>query len=147
VGSRVGALEAEKVSIVTEERSRPRGKGLSAATMVGLAIALLLPIPPYREPFLYLLMTGWGLSWIEAWESIGLVSKLVVDIGLPLLVVYWERRSLASIGLRALSVKDLLAMLAILLAYVVIGPQVMWLAGKVPCKRRCKTDPGSPIEN
>ena len=68
-----------------------RAKELSPATLVGLTIALLLPIPPYRQPFLHLLMTAWGLSWISAWESIGLISKLMVIVVLPLLVVDWER--------------------------------------------------------
>lgn len=109
-----------------------RGKELSPATMVGLTIALLLPIPPYREPFIHLLMTAWGLSWISAWEFIGLISKLMVIIVLPLLVVYWERRSLKSIGVRALSMKDLLAAVTILFVFLLVSPRLIGMADKIP---------------
>ena len=109
-----------------------RARELSPATMVGLTIALLLPIPPYREPFLHLLMTAWGLSWISAWEATGLVSKLTVIIALPLLVVYWERRGLKSIGVRALSIRDFLAAMAIFLAYLLFSPRLIWMAYKIP---------------
>jgi membrane protease YdiL (CAAX protease family) len=77
-------------------------------------------------------MTGWGLSWISAWELIGLVSKLLVIITLPLLVVYWERRPLKSIGLRAVSLRDLLAALAIFLAYLQISPRLISVADRIP---------------
>jgi uncharacterized protein len=109
-----------------------RTKELSPATLVGLSIALLLPIPPYREPFLHLLVRGWELSWISAWESIGLISKLTVIIVLPLLVVYWERRRLKSIGLRALSIGDFFAAMAIFFAYLLISPRLIWMADKIP---------------
>ncbi len=109
-----------------------QSKGLSPATLVGLSIALLLPIPPYREPFLHLLMRSWGLSWISAWEFIGLISKLTVIIALPLLVVYWESRSLRSIGVRALSMRDFLAAIAIFLTYLLVSPRLLWIAYKIP---------------
>lgn len=105
---------------------------MSGATAIGLAIALLLPIPPYREPFLHLAMRVWGLSWISAWESVGLVSKLAVIVALPLLVVDWERRSLTSIGVRCLSVRDLLAVTAILIAYLLVSPIVRSIASRIP---------------
>jgi CAAX protease family protein len=109
-----------------------RSKELSPATLVGLAMALLLPIPPYREPFLHLLMSAWGLSWISAWEFIGLISKLTVIIALPLLVVCWESRSLRSIGLRALSMRDFLAAIAIFLIYLQVSPRLLWIVDKMP---------------
>ncbi len=109
-----------------------RGMELSPATLVGLAMALLLPIPPYREPFLHLFMTAWGMLWISAWETVGLISKLTVIIALPLLVVYWERRSLRSIGLHAVSATDFLAAIAIVLAYLLISPRLIWMADKIP---------------
>jgi membrane protease YdiL (CAAX protease family) len=104
-------------------------------TLVGLTIALLLPIPPYREPFVHLLMTGWGLSWISAWELVGLVSKSLVIITLPLLVVYWERRPRISIGVRALSVRDLLAAIATLLAFILINRSLIWFVDRMPVLR------------
>jgi membrane protease YdiL (CAAX protease family) len=109
-----------------------RGKELRPATLVGLTIALLLPIPPYREPFVHLLMAAWGLTWISAWESIGLISKLTVIIALPLLVVYWEHRSLKSSGVHALSVKDLLAAVIIFFAFLQISPRLIGMADKIP---------------
>ena len=109
-----------------------RAKELRPATLVGLTIALLLPIPPYREPFLHLLMTTWGLSWISAWETIGLISKLTVIVALPLLVVYWERRRLKSIGVRALSIRDFLSAMAVSLAYLLFSPRLIWMAYKIP---------------
>jgi membrane protease YdiL (CAAX protease family) len=120
------------LSVAAEEKSRRRSKALSPATLVGLTIALLLPIPPYREPFLHVIVTAWGLSWISAWESIGLISKLVVITAIPLLVVCWERRSLTSIGVRALSVTDLLAAIAIFLACLLISPRLIWIADRIP---------------
>ena len=113
-------------------RLKIRGKELRPATMVGLTIALLLPIPPYREPFVHLLMAAWGMSWISAWEFIGLISKLMVIIALPLLVVYWERRSLKSIGLRALSVRDLLAAAVIFFAFLLVSPRLIGMADEIP---------------
>jgi membrane protease YdiL (CAAX protease family) len=107
-------------------------KEMSPATLVGVTIALLLPIPPYREPFVHLLIAAWGLTWISAWESIGLISKLMVIIVLPLLVVYWEGRSLKSIGLRALSVRDLLAAAAIFFAFLLVSPRLIGMAYKIP---------------
>lgn len=92
----------------------------------------MLPIPPYREPLLHLLMRGYGLSWISAWESIGVVSKLIVIVALPLLVVCWERRPLASIGMRLPSLGDWLAATAILIGYLLIIPLVTSIAHKVP---------------
>jgi hypothetical protein len=109
-----------------------RAKELSPATLVGLTIALLLPIPPYRQPFLHLLMTAWGLSWISAWESIGLISKLMVIVVLPLLVVDWERRKRRSIGVRALSLRDFLAAIAIFLAFLLVSPRLTWMTDKIP---------------
>jgi len=109
-----------------------RSNALSPATFVGLTIALLLPIPPYREPFLLFLMTDWGLTWISAWESIGLRSKLIVIIVLPLLVVYWERRSLRSIGVGALSMRDFLAAIAIFLTYFLVSPRLLSIADRIP---------------
>jgi uncharacterized protein len=61
-----------------------------------------------------------------------LISKLVVITAIPLLVVYWERRSLTSIGVRALSAKDLFGAIAIYLAYLLITPRLMWMADKMP---------------
>jgi hypothetical protein len=121
-----------ELSVSTDDMSRRRREEPSPATVVGLMIALLLPIPPYREPFLHLLMRGWGLSSISAWECVGLVSKLVVITALPLLVVCWERRPLTSIGFRELSVTDLLAALAIFFAYILLNPCLIWFADRVP---------------
>src|SRR5260370_37093557 len=121
-----------ELSVSADDKSGRRGKELGPATLVGLTIALLLPIPPYREPFLHLLMTDWGLSLIAAWRCVGLVSKLLVIMALPLLVVYWERRPLTSIGLRAPSTKDLLAAIAIFLAYLLISPCLTWIADRIP---------------
>jgi len=90
-------------------------------------------MPAYREPFLHLLMAHCGLPWIEAWELIGLFSKLAVIIGIPLLVIYWERRPLSSIGVRRLMVRDLLAAMATLLAcFYLIDPLVLWVADRAP---------------
>jgi uncharacterized protein len=105
---------------------------LSPATGVGFTIALFLPIPPYREPFLHLIVRVWGLSWISAWETIGLISKIVVIIALPLLVVYWERRPLASIGVRAPFFWDLLGTILVFLAYLQISPRLLSMADRIP---------------
>ena len=123
------------MNVDADHNSKRRNEALSPATLVGLTIALLLPIPPYREPFLHLLMTGWGLSWISAWELIGLISKSLVIITLPLLVVYWERRPLKSIGLRALSMRDFLAAIATLLAFVLINRGLIWFVDRMPVLR------------
>jgi membrane protease YdiL (CAAX protease family) len=80
-------------------------------------------------------MTGWGLSWISAWELIGLVSKLLVIITLPLLVIRWERRPLTSIGLRAFSMRDFLAAMATLLAFVLISRSLIWFVDRMPVFR------------
>jgi uncharacterized protein len=120
------------LSAPIEDKSRLRVSVLTPATTVGLTIALFLPIPPYREPFLHLLMRVYSLSWISAWESVGLISKLTIIIVLPLLVVYWERRPLASIGMRVPSLGDWLAAIAILIAYLLIIPLVTSIAHKVP---------------
>jgi len=80
-------------------------------------------------------MTGWGLSWISAWELVGLISKLLVIVTLPILIVYWERRPLTSIGVRALSVRDLLAALATLLAFVLINRCLISLVNRMPVLR------------
>jgi membrane protease YdiL (CAAX protease family) len=120
------------LSTPLEHESKRSASSITLATAVGLAIALFLPIPPYREPFLHLLINTYGLSWISAWESIGVVSKMTVILGLPLLVVYWERRPLASIGIRHPSIRDLLAMTAILVAYLLIIPFVNSIAYRVP---------------
>ncbi|MGA7870739.1 MAG: CPBP family intramembrane glutamic endopeptidase [Candidatus Binatus sp.] len=77
-------------------------------------------------------MKVWGLSWISAWESIGLVFKIAVTIALPLLVVCWERRPLASIGIRAPSLGDLLSAILVLLAYLQISPRLLSMADRIP---------------
>jgi membrane protease YdiL (CAAX protease family) len=116
----------------TREQSRPQARAWNRATSVGLAIALLLPIPPYREPFLHLLMKDWGLSWIEAWEFIGLIAKLTVALGIPLLVVFWERRSLSSIGVKGLDSSDLFAVIAIVIVWQIISLSVRVTADQIP---------------
>jgi uncharacterized protein len=77
-------------------------------------------------------MAAWGLTWISAWESIGLISKLTVITALPLLVVYWERRSFKSIGVRTLSVRDLLAAVTIFFAFLLLSPRLIGIADKIP---------------
>jgi uncharacterized protein len=117
---------------LAEAKERSGARGASGATAVGLAVAMLLPMPPYREPFLGLLMKEWSLSWIEAWEFIGLISKLTVIIAIPLLVVYWERKRLASIGVRRMRLHDLLAVVVVLVGYLLVEPLVDSIASKVP---------------
>jgi membrane protease YdiL (CAAX protease family) len=56
----------------------------------------------------------------------------VCRVALPLLVVYWERRKVKSIGVRALSIGDFLAAIAILLTYLLISPRLIWIADKIP---------------
>jgi membrane protease YdiL (CAAX protease family) len=80
-------------------------------------------------------MTGWGLSWISAWELVGLFSKSLVIFTLLLLVVYWERRPLTSIGVRALSVRDLLAAVATLLAFVLVNCRLILFVDRMPVLR------------
>jgi uncharacterized protein len=116
------------LSTPLEHKSTRRVSSIAPATAIGLVVALFFPIPPYREPFLHWLISAYGLSWISAWESIGVVSKLTVIIALPLLVAYWERRPVASIGIRIPSIRDLLAMTAILVAYLLINPFVNSIA-------------------
>jgi membrane protease YdiL (CAAX protease family) len=77
-------------------------------------------------------MKVWALSWISAWESIGLISKVAVIIAIPLLVVYWERRPLTSIGVRTVSLGDLLAAILVLLAYLQISPRLLAVADRIP---------------
>ena len=78
----------------------------SIATLVGLTIALLFPIPPYRQPFLYLLVAYGHFSWITAWEGIGTVFKTATVFAIFFIVIEWERRSLESIGWRTPWLKD-----------------------------------------
>jgi membrane protease YdiL (CAAX protease family) len=130
--ARACGLVFQELNAGEVEKSNSRTETLSAATAVGLAVALLLPIPPYREPFLHMLMRAWGMSWISAWESIGLVSKLTVIFVLPLVVIYWERRPLSSIGLRSPTLRDFLAALATIIAYVGLSPLVISIAFEIP---------------
>ena len=99
---------------------------------MGLAIALLLPIPPYREPFLHLLMTRFGMSWMSAWEFIGVISKSIVIVGIPLLVMRGEHRRLTSIGLRRPSVIDIMSVLLVVFICISIDPILLRLADAVP---------------
>jgi hypothetical protein len=69
-------------------------------TLIGLAIALLFPIPPYRQPFLHLLIAYAGVSPMTAWEMIGTVFKVATIVAIPFIVIQRERRPLASIGWR-----------------------------------------------
>jgi membrane protease YdiL (CAAX protease family) len=120
------------LTAAAKEGSKSSSKALSPATLVGLTIALLLPIPPYREPFLHLIMKAWGFSWISAWEFVGLISKVAVIIALPLLVVYWEDKPLKSIGFRTPSLIDLLAVILVLLAYLQMSPRLHAVENGIP---------------
>ena len=101
-------------------------------TLAGLTIALLLPIPPYREPFLHLLMARFGMSWMSAWELVGVISKLAVIIGIPLLVVRWEHRRLTSIGIRTPSAMDFLGAILVFVIYLLMSPHLRRFADAVP---------------
>ncbi|MDO8432296.1 MAG: CPBP family intramembrane metalloprotease [Candidatus Binatus sp.] len=72
------------------------------------------------------------MSWIAAWESVGLASKLVVITAIPAIVVYWERRSLTSIGIRGISVADILATFAIILVCLQLDHQLLRIASSMP---------------
>jgi len=76
------------------------------ATLVGLAIALLFPIPPYRQPLLYLLLAYAQVSWMTAWELIGTFFKITTVVAILFIVIKGERRPLESIGWRTPRLKD-----------------------------------------
>jgi len=76
------------------------------ATLVGLAIALLFPMPPYRQPLLHLLIVYAGVSPMSAWEMIGTVFKITTIAAIPFIVIQRERRPLESIGWRTPRLKD-----------------------------------------
>ena len=75
-------------------------------TLVGLAIALLFPIVPFRQPFLYLLVASAGVSWTMAGEWVGMVFQIATVVAIFFIVVEWEGRSLDSIGWRRPRLKD-----------------------------------------
>lgn len=81
---------------------------------------------------MHLIRIGWGLSWISAWELVGLISKLLVITAIPAIVVYWERRSLTSIGMRGMRLGDMFAALAIVLVYLQIDPRLARVAYSLP---------------
>jgi len=78
------------------------------ATLVGLFIALLFPIPPYRQPFLHLLIVSTGLPWMTAWETIGIVFKITTVVAIFFIVKDWERRPVETIGWRKPRLTDVL---------------------------------------
>ncbi|HEY2104335.1 MAG TPA: CPBP family glutamic-type intramembrane protease [Candidatus Binataceae bacterium] len=80
---------------------------LPIATLVGLAIALLFPITPFRQPFLYLMVAYGRVSWITAWASIGTVFNLAAVVAILFILIRWERRPLNSIGWRTPRLIDL----------------------------------------
>ena len=86
------------------------------ATAVGLAIALLFPIPPYRQPLLHLLIAYAGVAPMTAWELIGTIFKIATIVAIPFIVIQRERRSLASIGWRTPRLKDVVLGVAAFLA-------------------------------
>src|SRR6202023_1442340 len=67
---------------------------------------LLFPIPPYRQPFLYLLVAYARVSWITAWEAIGTVFKIATVVSIFFIVSECEGRPLETIGWRTPRLKD-----------------------------------------
>ncbi len=79
-----------------------------------------------------MLMARFGMSWMSAWELVGVISKLVVIVGIPILVVRWEHRRLSSIGMRAPSAKDCVGAILVFVAYVLMIPHLRRFADAVP---------------
>ena len=69
---------------------------------------------------------------MSAWELVGVISKLVVIVGIPILVVRWEHRRLSSIGMRAPSAKDCVGAILVFVAYVLMIPHLRRFADAVP---------------
>jgi membrane protease YdiL (CAAX protease family) len=88
-------------------RTKPHWAPPPIPTLVGLAVALLFPIPPFRQPFLSLLVTYGRVSWITAWAAIGTAFNIAAVVAIFLIVIEWEGRSLESIGWRTPRLKDL----------------------------------------
>ena len=76
-------------------------------------------------------MTQFGMSWISAWELVGVISKLVVIVGIPMLVVRWEHRRLTSIGMHAPSAIDYLGAILMFVAYLLLSPHLRRFADAV----------------
>jgi len=55
-------------------------------TLVGLAIALMFPIAPFRQPFLFLLVAYGRFSWITAWEGIGTAFNIAAAVAIFFIV-------------------------------------------------------------
>lgn len=75
-------------------------------TLVGLAIALLFPILPFRRPFVYLLTAYARVSWITAENVVGIVFQIATVVAILFIVIKGEGRSLESIGWRTPRLKD-----------------------------------------
>jgi len=99
-------------------------------TLAGLAIALLFPIPAYRQPFVHLLMVHAGLSWITAWELTGTGFKIAAVAAIVFIVVCAEQRSLESIGWRTSGAKDVVLGVAAFVATQAVILLTVYLAEK-----------------
>jgi membrane protease YdiL (CAAX protease family) len=90
-------LKAAAVLRLPAERFWP---STPKTTLAGLVIALLFPIPPYRQPFLNLLIVYAGLLWIVAWETVGTAFKITTVAAIFFIVSNREKRSVETIGWR-----------------------------------------------
>ena len=86
------------------------------ATLIGLVIALTLPITPVRQPFLYLLVTYARVSWITAWEGSGAIINTAAVLAIIFIVTQWERRPAESIGWRTPRLQDVVLGIAAFVA-------------------------------
>lgn len=77
-------------------------------------------------------MARLGMSWMSAWEFVGVISKSVVFLGIPLLVLRWEHRPLASIGMRRPSAADFVGAILVFAAYLLTRPYELHFADSIP---------------
>jgi fatty acid desaturase len=100
----LGAVGRLKIANLTDLEEVMRVKRPSLATLVGLFMALGLPF------VLTLLFSGGskGLSWNPSRVILIIAEEWAVTLILLGIVFLWERRTLASIGVKQMSGRDVL---------------------------------------
>ena len=85
------------------------GRRAWLAMTVGLLVAYLLPIAPFRGPIEYLLDSLTSVSNVSAWTVGTLEQQIATALLILAIVHFWERRPFRSAGFRKVSSADVSA--------------------------------------
>jgi hypothetical protein len=92
----------------------------SSLELVSLSVASVLLAVLIPRQFVATIASWTGLSWVSAWGTAVIAKEVVALALICAIVLFWERKTLVSIGLRATSLIDIVGGLATFVLSIII---------------------------